>query len=67
MTESDLPAEAAEADVIEQRLEVAGDEPDPEPVGTPVPDRLTEADPADLAEQSREAGFDPEEYDGAGS
>ena len=57
MTAPDLPSEAAEADVLEQQAELRPDPDEPLPVGEPG----WEADPADVAEQSR-AIEDDEEY-----
>jgi hypothetical protein len=53
--------EVPEEDALEQRLDAVadededGDEPDPEALAV-------EADPADVAEQSRSVGLDDDEY-----
>ena len=51
--------EVPEEDALEQRLDAVadgdGDEPDPEELAV-------EADPADVAEQSRSVGLDDDEY-----
>jgi hypothetical protein len=57
VTASDLPSEAAEADVLEQQAELRPDPDEPRPVGDPN----WEADPADVAEQAR-AIEDDDEY-----
>ncbi len=48
MTESALPPEASEADVLEQHAEIRPEAEGPAPAGEPS----WEADPADVAEQS---------------
>jgi hypothetical protein len=54
MTESDLPIEASEADVMEQQAELS-DSPG-EPFGSTL-----EAEPADVAEQARSVPLDDED------
>ncbi|HZX07579.1 hypothetical protein [Kribbella sp.] len=54
-----LPDDASEADVLEQRL--ASTETDDRPEDEPLPD---EADPADVEEQRRAVGGTDEDEDG---
>ncbi|MFC5266994.1 hypothetical protein ACFPJ1_33160 [Kribbella qitaiheensis] len=54
----ELPDEAPEADVVEQRLPSTGDDPEPDDDSTDVP---LEADPADVGEQRRPVGGSDED------
>jgi hypothetical protein len=52
MSDPEVPADAPEADVLEQYQSLAGLDADEEPAGS-LP---TEADPADVEEQRRSVG-----------
>lgn len=49
--------EASEADAVDQQTPVRGEEPDPANA-----DRPWDADEGDLAESSRQVGYDDEDY-----
>jgi len=57
VTESELPTEATEADVLEQHTDAQPEQEAP-PVGDDEPD--WEANPADVAEQEQAVGEDDE-------
>jgi hypothetical protein len=57
-TDSDIDIEAPEADVAEQHTAAVPDEPrDTAPEEVPL-----DADPADVSEQTREVGYDDDDY-----
>ena len=60
MTAADLPAEASEADVLEQQADLRPDAEEPRLGGEPT----WEADPADVAEQAYVVEDDEEYPDG---
>jgi hypothetical protein len=56
--DEEIDIEAPEADVAEQRTEVAPDGPQ----DNPAPEIPLDANPADVAEQEREVGYDDDDY-----
>ncbi len=60
MTESELPPEAAEADVLEQQLDVLPEPEEQEPPAVAEPS--LEADPADVAEQAMPVAGADDDY-----
>ena len=54
----ELPDETPEADVVDQRLQSAGYDPEPDDESPDVP---LEADPADVGEQRRSVGGSDED------